>query len=333
MKSYKVLNKQTFTSGKYSIVPLRLKDRYAIMKWRNEQLFHLRQSKLLTSEDQDQYFDKVIIPLFNSSYPDQILFSFLKEGEFVGYGGLVHINWYDKNAEISFLMNTELEIDFFESFWNKFLSLIEIVGFEELRFHKIYTYAFDLRPKLYSVLDKAAFNDVVELKQHCYINDEFISVKIHSKFNNYITLRNANESDIDITHEWVNNPIIREFSFDRSIISKKDHTNWFKMKLNSDRCKYYILEVNGVRAGSIRFDIENTKAKINYLIDPDFMGKGLGTIILSKGIKSLKDEMPKLNSVYGLVFESNQASKRIFNKLNFSCNVNDHAELKYVKEL
>jgi len=333
MNSYKALNRQTFSFGEFAIVPLRMEDRHAIMKWRNEQIYHLRQHKILTEEDQDKYFKTIVASLFKKEQPDQILFSFFKEDKFVGYGGLVHINWPDKNAEISFLMNTELEDDFFESFWIKFLSLIEMVGFEELNLHKIYTYAFDLRPKLYSALDKSAFKDVVELKQHAYINDKFISVKIHSKFNRYAKLRSANEDDNDITYHWVNNPIVREFSFDKSTISKEEHSNWFRSKLSSAKCKYYILEVKGVRAGSIRFDIEKTEAKISYLIDPEFVGQGFGTIILSKGIKLLTEEKPELKSVYGLVFESNQASKRIFNKLNFSSSFIDSAELKYVKEI
>ena len=40
MNSYKVLNKQIFISDKYSLVPIRFEDRYNIMKWRNEQIYH-----------------------------------------------------------------------------------------------------------------------------------------------------------------------------------------------------------------------------------------------------------------------------------------------------
>ena len=31
----------------FSIVPIRMEDRYDIMKWRNEQIYHLRQNKPL----------------------------------------------------------------------------------------------------------------------------------------------------------------------------------------------------------------------------------------------------------------------------------------------
>jgi len=153
MSFYKVLNKQVFLLGKYSIVPIRIEDRYDIMQWRNEQIYHLRQDKPLTKENQDKYFDKVINKLFEEEKPNQILFSYLKNDECIGYGGLVHINWIDKNAEISFIMETELEEQSFEKNWGLFLDLIEQVAFSELNFHKIFTYAFDIRTELYKPIE------------------------------------------------------------------------------------------------------------------------------------------------------------------------------------
>ena len=50
MQSYKVLNNQVFKSGVFSIVPIRFEDRIDIMKWRNEQIYHLRQDIPLTLE-------------------------------------------------------------------------------------------------------------------------------------------------------------------------------------------------------------------------------------------------------------------------------------------
>jgi RimJ/RimL family protein N-acetyltransferase len=185
MNTYKALNKQTFTFGKYSIVPIRMEDRYAIMKWRNEQIYHLRQHKSLTKADQDKYFETTVASLFKKEQPDQILFSYLENDICIGYGGLVHINWIDKNAEISFIMNTELEENSFQSHWRNYLSLIEKVAFKELKFHKIFTYSFDLRPQLYEVLNKALYMEEARLKEHCWFEGKFIDVIIHSKINNY----------------------------------------------------------------------------------------------------------------------------------------------------
>ena len=84
MRSYKVLSKQSFVEGDYSLTPLRNEDRYQIMDWRNEQIFHLRQLELLTKEKQDFYFTNVIDKLFDQDLPKQILFSFLKDNECIG---------------------------------------------------------------------------------------------------------------------------------------------------------------------------------------------------------------------------------------------------------
>jgi RimJ/RimL family protein N-acetyltransferase len=152
------------------------------MDWRNEQMFHLRQSKLLTIEDQELYFSNTIEKLFSIEHPSQILFSFLKNDICIGYGGLVHINWVDFNAEISFLIDTKLERDYFQSLWLIYLKLIENVAFIELNLHKIYTYAYDIRPKLFSVLEKSNYQKEATLKEHVMVNGIFENVIIHSKF-------------------------------------------------------------------------------------------------------------------------------------------------------
>jgi hypothetical protein len=56
MNSYKVLTNQIFSIDAFSIVPIRYEDRMDILKWRNEQIYHLRQDKLLTESDQEYYY-------------------------------------------------------------------------------------------------------------------------------------------------------------------------------------------------------------------------------------------------------------------------------------
>lgn len=334
MISYKVLRSQTFHIDDFRIVPIRKEDRYKIMRWRNEQIYHLRQAKPLSKKDQDLYFETVVENLFAQEKPDQILFSFLKEEELIGYGGLVHINWRDKNAEISFIMDTELEVDYFIDNWVIFLQLIERVAFNDLDLHKIFTYAFDIRPKLYTALEKAGFGLEAELKEHCFFEEKFINVKIHSKRNTGLELRKVAKSDLETTFNWAINPSIRAFSFNSTPISFEEHVSWFLSKVRSEDCVFYILEVNGIPAGSIRFDVENgSRAKISYLIDPNFTGKGMGTAILDKGMKKLKKERPNLQILYGWVLQENKASKKIFEKLLFKESLKNGSKIKYEKEI
>ncbi len=108
-KKYPFLKSNKYSYGEYSIIPIRYEDRLSIMKWRNEQMYHLRQKELLTEEQQNNYYKNVVSKLFKQEQPEQILFSYLKNDKCIGYGGLVHINWTDKNAEVSFIMDTSLE--------------------------------------------------------------------------------------------------------------------------------------------------------------------------------------------------------------------------------
>ena len=146
-------------------------------------MYHLRQVTPLTKVSQEKYFKEVILNLFNEEKPNQILFSYLKNEECIGYGGLVHINWIDKNAEISFIMKTELENLEFRKHWSVFLDLIETVAFKELELHKIFVYAFNLRPHLFKAIETKNFKKEATLKEHCFFENEFIDVIIHSKFN------------------------------------------------------------------------------------------------------------------------------------------------------
>jgi RimJ/RimL family protein N-acetyltransferase len=153
------------------------------MKWRNEQIYHLRQDKPLTAEDQEYYFSNVIASLFEQEKPNQILFSFLENGKCIGYGGLVHINWIDKNAEVSFIMATVLENNFFQKHWMTYLKLVEELAFKEVQLHKIYTYAYDIRPYLFELLSNSGFVEEATLFEHVLIDGIYKNVRIHSKFN------------------------------------------------------------------------------------------------------------------------------------------------------
>lgn len=186
MAHYKCLKQQQYSLGEYSLVPIRYEDRFDIMKWRNEQIYHLRQASPLTEEDQQRYFDNVVAKLYDLPKPDQILFSYLENDVCIGYGGLVHINWNDRNAEVSFIMDTRLEKDHFAEHWSNYLTMLKKVAVSDLNLHKIYTYAFDLRPHLYMMLEANDFMREATLKDHCFFEGEYKNVVIHSYINGHV---------------------------------------------------------------------------------------------------------------------------------------------------
>ena len=235
----------------------------------------------------------------------------------IGYGGLVHINWIDRNAEISFLMDTSLETHFFKRNWLSFLALIQELAFEELNLHKVYTYAFDLRPHLYDVLESAGFKREAVLPEHCLFESRYIDVVIHSKFNRQIFLRPVEKSDFEITYAWAVNPIIRAYALNQSPITRESHKSWFLKKEKDKSCLFYIAEYNSKPAGAFRLDLnKDGSALISYLLDSQYHNLGLGTALLRAGIEKAKCQ-PEISALIGQVLKDNKASVRIFEKLDF----------------
>ena len=281
-RNYKILKNSFFKKDFYSLIPIRDEDKYAILKIRNEQLYHLRQVEPLTVKKQEYYFATIINDLFEQEKPNQLLFSFLENGKFIGYGGLVHINWLDKNAEISFVMKTELEKEYFSIYWSNYLSLIEKVAFETLNFHKIFTYAFDLRPHLYEVLESFGFKEEARLKEHSFFDEKLIDVVYHAKMNRKISFRKATDADLMLYFDWTNDVFVRENSFQSKVISLENHTNWFLEKIKDNSCEMYVFENHMKQPiGQVRIQKQNDKvAIIGISIDKDHRGKGYASQIL-----------------------------------------------------
>ena len=94
----------------------------------------------------------------------------------IGYGGLVHIDWNSKSTEISFLNITsrsKLKIIYQKDF-SVFLKLIFNVVFNDLKFNKITTETYDVRPWTIAILEKSGFKRDKILKKHVIIDESTI---------------------------------------------------------------------------------------------------------------------------------------------------------------
>jgi RimJ/RimL family protein N-acetyltransferase len=333
MASYNFLHKQEITTGEYTIVPIRYEDRLAIMKWRNEQMYHLRQEKILTENDQEAYFQNIILPSYKEKTPAQILFSFLQNEKCIGYGGLVHINWQSNEAEVSFIMATELEADNFETNWVTFLHLLEKVAFNDLYLSTLFTYAYDLRPHLYKALENAGFQQTKRLEKEQLVDDKLVDVVIHTK-KNPLKLREATKNDVDLTFEWASDVNIRKYSFQQETITQEMHHAWFNSKINDFSCLYLLLENDKEVIGSIRYDInKENEALISYLIDFKHHGNGYGNAILSLSLSALLEKFPTVSQLVGFVLPENIASRKIFERQGYLLDSSDQKKLKYIKQL
>lgn len=275
---YKCLRQQERQLGNYSIVPLRYEDRFLIMKWRNEQIYHLRQARPLTEEDQQRYFDNIVSKLYDNPQPDQILFSYLEKDICIGYGGLVHINWIDRNAEISFIMDTSLEAEHFAEHWSNYLTMLKAVAFDDLRLHKIYTYAFDLRPHLYTALEANGFVREATLKEHCYFEGKYKNVILHSFINHQYDIVNYVDCSLDQQKEILdlrNLDCVRVWMVNPDVISEASHLQ-FVENLKEDKNRlYYAVYRNGILVGTYNLTKEKDSVwERGIIANPAIQGTG-----------------------------------------------------------
>lgn len=337
MRNYKCLCVSKYSSNDFHIEPLRNEDMYEIMDIRNEQIYHLRQSEPLTKENQEKYFATIVDNLFELEKPNQLLFSFFENDIFKGYGGLVHINWVDRNAEISFVMKTDLEKENFAKYWSNYLMLIEKVAFEELNFHKIFTYAFDLRPHLYVVLNSCGFKEEARLKEHCLFDGKFLDVVYHTKMNKAITFRKASESDIMLYFNWANDSFVRENSYQSDPISFENHQNWFNKIIKEETCLMLVFENHlGTPIGQVRIQKQDENiAVIGISNDSKHRGNGYA----SKMIQIASEEFLKRNPhmyISAYIKIENKASVKAFEKGGYDLDVvleyNSFKSYHYIKK-
>lgn len=133
-----------------------------------------------------------------------------------------------------------------------------------------------------------------------------------------LDLRKATPADVQLTYNWYVNKAIRKYSGDPGLNNLEQHSTWFLKRIQSPDCLYLIALHEKEEVGSIRFDLQESRAKISYLIDPAFQGRGFGKEIIRLGIKLLMEQTAGSKfSVYGQVMPENNASLAIFRKLGF----------------
>ena len=166
--TYRPLPQAEFCHEAYRLVPIRYEDRGPIRAWRNAQLEVLRQAAPLTAEQQEAYFQRVVLPLFEQERPGQLLFSLLHHDELVAYGGLVHISWPDARAEVSFLVDPTRAADAatYRQDFRAHLRLLGQAAFAGLKLNRLFTETYDIRPAHVAILEEAGFRLEGRLRQH-----------------------------------------------------------------------------------------------------------------------------------------------------------------------
>lgn len=126
-------------------------------------------------------------------------------------------------------------------------------------------------------------------------------------------IRSARISDAELLYSWVNDKDVRQNSFNQNPIHWENHIVWLTKKLSENNVKIFILELDAIPVGQIRYELaENDKWIIDYSIFKKYRGRGLGKQIISMTI-ALFDK----GIFHGKVKRENIASKKAFEANGF----------------
>lgn len=165
----------------YQLVPLRPEDIESIRVWRNAQQDVLRQTEFISEEAQKIYFATLVWPYVGTINPPQVLYSFLDQKKCIGYGGLTHIDWKAKRAELSFLLDPErvADPDMYRKDFLCFLGKLRQEARKTWDLRQIFAETFLFRREHIRVLEEFGFQRVDHLHQRAYKRGEWTDALLH----------------------------------------------------------------------------------------------------------------------------------------------------------
>ena len=153
--------------------------------------------------------------------------------------------------------------------------------------------------------------------------------KLHG-FSLPIRIRKATDDDENLLLDWVNDPIVRKFSFNQDPITNEKHHDWFRSKINNPDCLILIgVDSENIPIGQVRIDSMDEIGIIDISIDSAARGFGFAEILLKKSVefwKSTGSNKPLIGDVLSL----NIASQKVFINSGFMEQYNDNANSRSV---
>lgn len=125
-------------------------------------------------------------------------------------------------------------------------------------------------------------------------------------------LRCAEESDMDLLFQWVNDKEVRNNSFQTKDITYEEHQKWFMNMLHREDVKQYIYMSEGEPVGQIRICLVGDEAEISYSIAPEYRYMGYGKQMIAALKNVVQEEYPKVKELVAQVKPENLASQKVF---------------------
>lgn len=132
-----------------------------------------------------------------------------------------------------------------------------------------------------------------------------------------IKFRKATISDADLYFSWLNDPEVRNNSYQADPVPYETHLAWFTKRLNADSTFFYLfINEKNIPVGQVRIERQQQETIIGISIDKNFRGMGLGSEMLNKATDDFLSKYPQ-DQIHAYIKLSNPSSYRIFKKAGF----------------
>ena len=140
-------------------------------------------------------------------------------------------------------------------------------------------------------------------------------------------LRLVTTEDVEDLFNWINHPLSRKNSFRSTPITWDEHKKWFAERLADSLTTIYILcSDKKEKLGSVRFEEKKDSIRISVMLNPDFIGKKLGSELIRHGMERYIQEKQPVQPVLAEIKGDNLPSKKAFLRAGFK---EDYSVYKY----
>lgn len=131
-----------------------------------------------------------------------------------------------------------------------------------------------------------------------------------------LEVRDAARTDAVVLWAWRNDHSVRRASFHGDWISWDAHCAWLAARLDDPSSRLYVVELDGLPAAQVRFDLDGDAAEISVSVAPAARGRGVGTAAVRQACLRVAGDTG-IRSIVARVKNDNMTSLRLFEKAGF----------------
>ena len=213
--------------------------------------------------------------------------------------------------------------------------MLKELAFNDLGLHKIYTYAFDLRPHLYTMLEANGFYREATYKEHCYFDGQYKDVVIHSILNKTYQVINY----VDCTHEQQmeilnlrNLDDVRKWMVNPEVIPEENHFKFVETLKGNPNRLYFAVYKRGELVGTYNLTKEEEGIwERGIIANPSTQGKGE----TERWERQILSDLPQhgIKALTAKVKQDNPRSIRYHEKLGYREQSRDNEYIYYILRL